>query len=102
MDRRRRGLRLTQFRGPNGSGVDSATGYPVEFSPTKNVVWKKAVTFGQSSPVVVGSRLYFTAGEGDLPRCQNRPRAVKAGPPPYALTQDLSSERSGFTHSRRR
>lgn len=55
----------TQFRGPNGSGVDSGAGYPVEFSPTKNVVWKKAVPFGQSSPLVAGSRLYFTASEGD-------------------------------------
>jgi len=55
----------TQFRGPNGSGVDTAVGYPAEFSPTKNVVWKKPVPFGQSSPVVLGSRLYFTAGEGD-------------------------------------
>ena len=26
-----------QFRGPNGSGVDSSTGYPVEFSPTKTI-----------------------------------------------------------------
>jgi len=28
-------------------------------------VWKKPVPFGQSSPVVAGSRLYFTASEGD-------------------------------------
>ncbi len=55
----------SQFRGPNGSGVDSAAGYPVEFSPTKNVVWKKAVAFGQSSPVVAGGHLYVTASEGD-------------------------------------
>ena len=26
----------SQFRGPNGSGVDSAAGYPVAFSPTNN------------------------------------------------------------------
>ncbi len=25
--------RWAQFRGPNGTGVDSAVGYPVEFSP---------------------------------------------------------------------
>ena len=55
----------TRFRGPNGSGVDSATGYPVEFSPTKNLVWKAAVPFAQSSPVVVGSRVFLTASEGD-------------------------------------
>jgi outer membrane protein assembly factor BamB len=53
----------TQFRGPNGSGVGSTAGYPIEFSPTKNVVWKKAVPFAQSSPVVAGGRVYLTAGE---------------------------------------
>jgi outer membrane protein assembly factor BamB len=55
----------SQFRGPNGSGVDSGTGYPVDFSPTKNVIWKKAVAYGQSSPVVAGGHLYVTASEGD-------------------------------------
>jgi outer membrane protein assembly factor BamB len=54
-----------QFRGPNGSGVDMAAGYPVTFSPTNSVVWKAAVPFGQSSPVVVGSRVYVTASEAD-------------------------------------
>jgi outer membrane protein assembly factor BamB len=54
-----------RFRGPNGSGVDSSVGYPVEFSPTKNVSWKASVPYGQSSPVVVGTRLYGTASEGD-------------------------------------
>jgi outer membrane protein assembly factor BamB len=55
----------TGFRGPNGSGVDSAAGYPVEFSPSKNVVWKTPVPFGQSSPIVVGGRLFLTASDGD-------------------------------------
>jgi outer membrane protein assembly factor BamB len=54
-----------RFRGPNGSGVDSSSGYPVEFSPAKNVAWKAPLPYGQSSPVVVGSRLYATASEGD-------------------------------------
>lgn len=54
-----------QFRGPNGSGVDSATGYPVEFSPTKNMAWKATIPYGQSSPIVVGTRLYGTASEGE-------------------------------------
>jgi outer membrane protein assembly factor BamB len=53
-----------QFRGPNGSGVDSAEGYPVTFSPTSNVVWKVLVPYGQSSPVVAGRRVYLTASEG--------------------------------------
>src|SRR5829696_4685182 len=54
-----------QFRGPNGSGVDTSTGYPVAFSPTSGVAWKAAVPYGQSSPVVVGSRLYVTARDGE-------------------------------------
>jgi outer membrane protein assembly factor BamB len=54
-----------RFRGPNGSGVDSSVGYPVEFSPTKNVAWKATVPYGQSSPVVVGTRLYGTASVDD-------------------------------------
>src|SRR4029077_725880 len=59
----------TRFRGPNGSGVDLSVGYPVEFSPTKNVAWKASVPYGQSSPVVVGTRLYGTASEGDRLIC---------------------------------
>jgi hypothetical protein len=51
-----------RFRGPNGSGVDLSVGYPVEFSPTKNVAWKASVPYGRSSPVVVSPRLYGTAG----------------------------------------
>src|SRR5215207_4580693 len=54
-----------RFRGPNGSGVDLSEGYPAEFSPTKNVAWKASVPYGQSSPVVVATRLYGTASEGD-------------------------------------
>ncbi len=55
----------SQFRGPNGAGVDSSTGYPVEFSPTKNMAWKATIPYGQSSPIVVGTRLYGTASEGE-------------------------------------
>ena len=54
-----------QFRGPNGSGVGSGGGYPVEFSPARNVVWKTAAPYGQSSPIVAGGRVYLTASEGD-------------------------------------
>jgi outer membrane protein assembly factor BamB len=54
-----------RFRGPNGSGVDVSAGYPVEFSPTRNVAWKTPVPYGQSSPLVVGTRLYGTASEAD-------------------------------------
>ena len=55
----------SQFRGPNGSGVDQSVGYPVEFSPSKNLAWKVSIPYGQSSPVVMGTRLYGTASEGE-------------------------------------
>ena len=48
----------TQFRGPNGSGVGADTGYPVEFSPSKNVVWKTAVYFFVAAVLHYLERLY--------------------------------------------
>jgi outer membrane protein assembly factor BamB len=54
-----------QFRGPNGSGVDASTGYPVEFSATKHLLWKASVPFGQSSPVVGGELVFVTGSDGD-------------------------------------
>jgi outer membrane protein assembly factor BamB len=54
-----------QFRGPNGSGIDSAAGYPVVFSPADNVAWKTPVPYGQSSPVLAAGQIYLTASEGD-------------------------------------
>src|ERR1700752_18890 len=61
----RAGAQWARFRGPNGAGVDSSVEYPAEFSLTKNMSWKATVPYGQSSPVVVGNRLYITASEGD-------------------------------------
>jgi outer membrane protein assembly factor BamB len=55
----------TQFRGPNGSGVGASRGYPVEFSTSKNLLWKTAIPFGRSSPVVAGGLLFVTASDGD-------------------------------------
>jgi outer membrane protein assembly factor BamB len=55
----------TRFRGPNGSGVSESTGVPAEFGPSKNVVWKTAVPFGRSSPVIAGERIFLTATEGE-------------------------------------
>jgi outer membrane protein assembly factor BamB len=50
-----------QFRGPNSSGVSDATNLPVEFGPSKNVVWKTALPPGHSSPVIAGDRIFLTA-----------------------------------------
>jgi len=54
-----------QFRGPNGSGVASDTGLPVEMSAQKNVAWKTDVPYGFSSPVIAGSRIFLTGVENE-------------------------------------
>lgn len=54
-----------QFRGPNGNGVAEGFALPAEFSATKNLVWKTAVPFARSSPIVTADRVFLTASEGD-------------------------------------
>jgi outer membrane protein assembly factor BamB len=50
-----------QFRGPNATGVSETTGLPVEFGPSKNVVWKTALPPGHSSPSLSSDRAFVTA-----------------------------------------
>jgi outer membrane protein assembly factor BamB len=52
-----------QFRGPNGNGVSASTGLPEEFGPSTNVVWKKSLPPGHSSPVLTRDRIFVTAYE---------------------------------------
>lgn len=50
-----------QFRGPGGQGHSSARGLPLEWSESRNVVWKTPVAgAGWSSPVVGGGRVWLT------------------------------------------
>jgi outer membrane protein assembly factor BamB len=51
-----------QFRGPTGQGHSSETGLPLDWSETRNIVWKAPVPgVGWSSPVVGGGRVWLTA-----------------------------------------
>jgi outer membrane protein assembly factor BamB len=56
-----------QFRGPEGLGVSRETGAPLEWSATKNVLWKTPVEGrGQSQPIIWGKHVFLTtavAGE---------------------------------------
>lgn len=54
----------SRFRGPNGSGIATATKVPIEFGPSKNVQWRLPLPPGHSSPVLVGGRIYLTAYRG--------------------------------------
>jgi outer membrane protein assembly factor BamB len=52
-----------QLRGRNGLGVAAAGGAPLEFSPSRNVIWKTALPAGKSSPVVTGNRICLTGAQ---------------------------------------
>jgi outer membrane protein assembly factor BamB len=51
----------TEFRGPTGQGLSTEEGLPVEWSRTKNVVWKVPTPPGWSSPLVARGKVYLTA-----------------------------------------
>ena len=62
-----------QFRGPNARGVASGTHLPDRWSPTENVAWKTEIPGrGWSSPIVWGSRVFFTtvvnSGQSEEPK----------------------------------
>jgi outer membrane protein assembly factor BamB len=65
-----------QFRGPTGQGHSAERGVPLEWSETKNVLWKTRVPgAGWSSPVVAGGRVWVTAadqGPGEASRVSLR------------------------------
>jgi outer membrane protein assembly factor BamB len=50
-----------QFRGPTGQGHSTERGLPLEWSETRNVIWKTPVPgLGWSSPIVAGGRVWVT------------------------------------------
>ncbi|MFN0172082.1 MAG: PQQ-binding-like beta-propeller repeat protein [Bryobacteraceae bacterium] len=56
----------SRFRGPNGSGVAGDTGYPTDFGPDRNVVWKTELPPGLSSPVISERHVFLTGLDGEL------------------------------------
>ena len=54
-----------RFRGPNGTGVSESTRLPAEFGPAKNLVWRRELPAGHSSPVIAAGRVYLTAIDRD-------------------------------------
>ena len=55
----------SRFRGPNGSGLSSATRIPTEFGPDKNLIWRLPLPEGHSSPILHDDRIYLTGFRGD-------------------------------------
>lgn len=55
-----------QWRGPKNDGHSPEKNLPVEWSETKNLVWKvKLPGDGSSTPAVWGDRIFFTCPDGD-------------------------------------
>jgi outer membrane protein assembly factor BamB len=77
----------SRFRGPNGSGVSSATNVPIEFGPARNQLWRLPLPQGHSSPILFEDRIYLTGmREGRLvtlavDRATGRPIWERPAPP---------------------
>ena len=54
-----------RFRGPNGSGISTATGIPTEFGKTANLAWRLPLPPGHSSPIIWKDRIYLTTVKGE-------------------------------------
>ena len=66
-----------QFRGPTGQGHSAERGLPLDWSESRNIVWKTAVPgAGWSSPVIAGGRVWLTAAVGDSLRALAFDRAT--------------------------
>ncbi len=51
------------WRGPNGNGVADGSGYPTEWSDSKNIAWKVELPGrGSSTPIVWGDKIFLTCG----------------------------------------
>jgi outer membrane protein assembly factor BamB len=53
-----------QFRGPGGRSVSETATPPVGFGQASNLVWRVALPSGNSSPIVMGHRVFLTAVDG--------------------------------------
>jgi len=70
------------WRGPTGQGHSDATGLPLNWSETENIVWKIPIhDLGYSTPVVWDDQIWLTT-------------ATKKGTILYALCIDLNSGRT--------
>ena len=77
------GERWPGWRGVDGQGIADGAGIPLEWTATKNVLWKTALPGrGHSSPVVLGDRLFLTTAiEGEVvPGAKAIPHVLEGQP----------------------
>ncbi len=90
----------TEFRGPTGQGLSTATGLPRHWSETENVAWKVRLPGSAwSSPVVAQDRIYLTAaipqGEGDPPPHSLRALCLNAADGQVIWDQEVFEQEGG-------
>src|SRR5258708_3631612 len=55
-----------QWRGPSGQGYATDAKVPLEWSATKNLLWKTELPgTGHSTPIIWGDKVFLTCGNGD-------------------------------------
>ena len=83
-----------QWRGPSRNGIATAGGFPLEWSATKNVLWKTAIEGrGHSSPVVWKDRIFLTTDiEGEVIAGAAAPTHIRGGEV-YLHPQSESADR---------
>ena len=82
-----------QFRGPDGQGHSAATGLPLEWDESTNVVWKTPIEGqGWSSPVVANGKIWLTsATEVKASEAESRERTKNAkGNQPLAVARSIT------------
>ena len=73
-----------QWRGVDGQGISAETNLPDSWSPTSNMAWKTALPgYGQSQPIVWGSRIFLTSDveTGPAPADHKAPVHLMEGQP---------------------
>jgi len=85
------------FRGATGQGIAHEKSLPVDWSPTRNVVWKQSVPGrGWSSPAVQGDRVYLTTSvplDGNSARDQSlRAICLSAGTGDILWSKEIFSQ----------
>lgn len=61
----------TRFRGPNGQGISSESGLPVEWSSEDNVAWKTKIPGSAwSSPIAYDDHLFLTTATEEGASCR--------------------------------
>ena len=70
-----------QWRGPEGQGVSNDKNLPIEWSETKNVLWKAEIPgHGFSQPIIWGKKVFLTTDiEGGKAPVSHKPPVHMAG-----------------------